>query len=193
MTNETRKSASTRRSRVDWDAVERDYRTTQLTLRELEKKHGITNSRIAQKAKELNWSRDLWPAIRQATDALLIQAEVSKELSKQAEQVTQTLSTTVITAAEIKAAVVMRHRERLEALARDAEIAREKLMALNQTITDVKDATTLVSAVEAAVRTEKILIEQERKAHRLDDDEDTSKTIKPKRVVIDFEDVEAKE
>lgn len=194
MNDKARKSASggqeakQRRKPTDWDAVERDYRTTQLTLRELGEKHGITNSRIAQKSKALGWSRDLLPAIRKATDALLIQAEVSKELSKQSKQATQSISETVITAADIKAAVVMRHRSRLEALTKDADAARSKLMQMLGSAVDIKEAGSLVSAVESAVRTEKILIEQERKSHRLDDDQAAEASRPIKRVVLDFVD-----
>lgn len=117
MASQSRKSAAStaapKKPRVDWDAVERDYRATQMTLRELEAKHGITNSRIAQKAKAGAWTRDLLPAIRQATDARLIQAAVSEELSKQSTQATQSLSNVVLAAAEVNTQIILGHRHGL--------------------------------------------------------------------------------
>jgi len=36
------------RRRIDWEAIERDYRTDKFTLRELEAKHGTNNATIAR-------------------------------------------------------------------------------------------------------------------------------------------------
>ena len=38
------------RRRLDWEAIERDYRTGKFTLRELEAKHGANNATIARRA-----------------------------------------------------------------------------------------------------------------------------------------------
>lgn len=190
MDDATRKSASSTRRRIDWDAVERDYRTGRFTTRELGAKHGLSHVAVAKKAKTHQWTQDLGEKIRQATNARLTAALIEGEVNANF----QAVSNVVLAAAEVNAQVIQRHRRRLEALARDADIARKKLMSLIETVADAKEATTLVSAVEAAVRTEKLLIEQERKSYKLDDDDNSRAAgIKPKRVVIDFEDVEVKE
>lgn len=189
MEDVTRMSASSTRRRTDWDAVERDYRTGRFTLRELGAKHGVSHQSINDRAKRHGWTRDLAEQIRIATHARLAAQLVQQE----SDRAGRDLATTVLAAAEVNARVIQRHRQRLEALARDAELARKKLMDLTETVSDAKEATTLVSAVEAAVRTEKILIEQERKSYRLDDEDNSRATVKPKRVVIDFEDIEVKE
>jgi hypothetical protein len=159
-----------KRQRVDWDAVERDYRATQMTLRELETKHGISNSRIAQKAKAHGWSRDLLPAIKRATDAKLIEAAVSSELRKQSTQATQDLSNTVLIAAEVNTQVILSHRTRLAALHADVETAKHKLMQLGDEVADIREAAAFVQAVGNLASATKTLIEQERKAFGLDED-----------------------
>lgn len=137
MASESRKSETQRRALTDWAAVERDYRATQMTLRELATKHGCSNSRIAQKAKAHGWTRDLLPAIKQATDTKLIEAAVSSALSKQSEQATQDLSNVVMIAAEVNTQVILGHRRDVVA-ARDVaaslldELARSALLAEDQ-------------------------------------------------------------
>lgn len=51
-------SASPRRG-IDWNAVERDYRESSLSLRELACRHGCSHSAIANRANRLQWTRAL--------------------------------------------------------------------------------------------------------------------------------------
>lgn len=160
------KKPQAKRQKVDWDAVERDYRTGKFTLRELEAKHGVDNAQIARRKKKEGWAQDLTEAVRQATNARLMTEIVSKEVSA----AQQSVSTAVLAVAEVNAQVILRHRARLAQLAQDADAARAKLLAMTELVSDVREASTLVSAIEACVRTEKILIDQERRANRIDDD-----------------------
>jgi len=48
--------------KTDWPAVERDYRATNLTLRELAELHHCDHTSIAKMAKRHNWKRDLTQA-----------------------------------------------------------------------------------------------------------------------------------
>lgn len=110
-----------KRARVDWPAVERDYRTSQMTLRELGEKYGCTHGAIAQKAKADKWSRDLRPAIEQATQTKLIEAALTNALSS----ATQELTTCVLAAAEINTNVILGHRKGL----RDITSVRDMLLS----------------------------------------------------------------
>lgn len=65
-------------NRHDWDAIERDYRTGQFSLRELSAKHGISHTAIAKRAKEKGWLRDLSDDVRRETNARLIDATAKK-------------------------------------------------------------------------------------------------------------------
>lgn len=92
---------------ADWDAIERDYRTGRFTFRELETKHGPNNATIMRRAKREGWSADLSKAVRQATNAALIQ-EVVQQRSSEAQQ---NAATTVLAAAEVNKQVILGHRQ----------------------------------------------------------------------------------
>lgn len=100
-------TAPAKRVRTDWDAVHRDYRTGKFTLRELEAKHGADNGLISRKAKRDGWTQDLSLAIKQATNAKLIEELVSKEVSSGQQKV----SNTVLAAADLNKQVILSHRQ----------------------------------------------------------------------------------
>lgn len=104
MTKPTTKAPA--RKRVDWEAIERDYRTGQFSLRELEKKHGAGFSKIGKRAKDEAWSKDLADAVRQATSAALI-AEVATERATEGLHGTTDV---VLAVAEINKQVILGHR-----------------------------------------------------------------------------------
>ena len=122
----------TKKAKPDWEAIERDYRTSSLSNAELSRKHGgvVSGQRIGQKAKAEGWQKDLTEAIRVATKAKLIQEEVAK---RRAEGVSAAVSAKVSTAfsesanavdvaSELGAAVVKRHRSDI-AQTRDVALA----------------------------------------------------------------------
>lgn len=104
------KTATAKRRQVDWPAVERDYRTSQMTLRELGDKHGCDHAAIARKSKNLKWERDLTNAVRQATNNRLIEDAVNKAVTNSQQAVTNT----VLIAAELNAQVIYGHRQGLK-------------------------------------------------------------------------------
>jgi hypothetical protein len=155
----------TPRKRVDWEAVERDYRATQMTLRELGTKHGCDHSAIKRKADKLQWSRDLGSAVRQATNAALIESTVTSVANKAQQGVTNA----VLAAAEVNKQIILSHRDRLRQMQADADLVRWKLLQMVDMVSDVKEAATLVGAFESSARTGRIVIEAERKAFGLDE------------------------
>lgn len=58
-------------SKYDWEAIERDYRAGQLSIRHLATKHDIPESTVRSKAKAEGWQRDLTEDVRAATKAKL--------------------------------------------------------------------------------------------------------------------------
>jgi len=77
MTSSTTSNTLQSRRYVDWDAVERDYRATQITLRELGAKHGRDHAAVARKAAKGDWKKDLTAAVGKATNAKLIEQAVA--------------------------------------------------------------------------------------------------------------------
>ena len=120
MTESTRKSASggqeaSRKSpaQIDWPAVERDYRTSQMTLRELGAKYGCDHAAIARRAKREGWQRDLTEAVKQATNAKLIEASVNNAVNKAVTSEQQAVTNVVLAAAEVNTHVILGHRKGL--------------------------------------------------------------------------------
>lgn len=103
-------SAAAKSTKTDWQAVERDYRTGNFTLRELATKHGPSHQAIAKQAKVKGWSQDLSVAIKQATNAKLVQDLVDKEVAKGG----QAVANTVLVAAEVNKDVILGHRNGLK-------------------------------------------------------------------------------
>lgn len=103
-------SAAPVKAKTDWQAVERDYRTGNFTLRELATKHGPSHQAIAKQAKVKGWSQDLSVAIKQATNAKLVQDLVAKEVAKGGQEV----ANTVLVAAEVNKDVILGHRAGLK-------------------------------------------------------------------------------
>ena len=62
---------------IDWEAIEREYRAGQLTLREIASKRGISAAAIVLRAKRYNWERDLSERVR-----LTAQAKLNRGVNK---------------------------------------------------------------------------------------------------------------
>ena len=60
------------RKRVDWQAIEKDYRLGQLSLRALATKHGTTPGTISKRANKEEWVKDAAQEVRERTRAALI-------------------------------------------------------------------------------------------------------------------------
>jgi hypothetical protein len=154
-----------KRKRIDWEAVERDYRTGRFTLRELEAKHGAGYAKISKRAKDNGWTKDLADAVRQATTAALI-AEVATERATEGQKAATTV---VLAAAELNKQVILGHRKHAINAREAMDAARAKLVALGDSVADIREAATFASAVESLSRTAKNVIEIERTAFGLDD------------------------
>lgn len=56
------------RKKIDWEAIEADYRVGYISVNQLAKNHGITEGAIRKKAQRGNWPRDLSAKIKAAAD-----------------------------------------------------------------------------------------------------------------------------
>lgn len=63
--------------KVDWEAIEREYRAGQLSVAEIGRQYGVSHPAILKRAKKLSWTRDLSDKVRQEVTARLVTDEVT--------------------------------------------------------------------------------------------------------------------
>lgn len=110
--------------RVDWEAVERDYRVGQLTVRQIAEKHGCSVSGLMSRAKREGWTRDLSEAVALATKAKVREKVVAK-VKEQAEQIGTEIGTEserstfseIDLAANVNATIILGQQSRVGRLA----------------------------------------------------------------------------
>lgn len=103
-----------RRSDIDWEMIERDYRIGQLTIRMMEEKYRIDKTTISRRAKKDSWSRDLTEQVRLATQAKVTAAVVENAYKMHMERIHNTVND-VDAAANVNASIIMRHQKGAEA------------------------------------------------------------------------------
>ncbi|WP_337058215.1 hypothetical protein [Pseudomonas sp. USHLN015] len=67
---------------IDWEAIERDYRVGQLSLRALATKHGTTAGAISKKASAGSWVKDASQEVRERTRAALLVQKPQEEAAE---------------------------------------------------------------------------------------------------------------
>jgi hypothetical protein len=99
--------------KVDWDAVEREYRVGQLSLRALASKHDCTAAAISKKAKEKRWAKDATQEVRERTRAALIvhAADNEESVNTVNSSVNTPTREDVAVAVQTNLAVIKRHRK----------------------------------------------------------------------------------
>ncbi len=65
--------------RADWEAIEREYRAGQLSIRAIAAAHGVTDTAIRKKAKAEVWERALAEKVRQAVREKLVRTDGSQD------------------------------------------------------------------------------------------------------------------
>lgn len=105
--------SESRKFRADWEAIEREYRAGQLSIREIARGHGISETAIRKKAKAGGWKRALADKVRQEVRERLVRGDGSQESSQDRRAKDDDA---VRTAAERGVSVVTSHRRDLEQL-----------------------------------------------------------------------------
>lgn len=127
------------KSAVDWDAVERDYRTGQFSNRELGRRHNVTHRSIALRAEKEKWAKDLRAQIRAAVSTKLVSIPVPTDAEKKA-----TDREIVEAAANREVSIIQEHRV---GISRGRTLV-ELLMA------ELEGATINIDEIESAIETE---------------------------------------
>lgn len=68
--------AAKKRIKIDWEAVEKDYRTDRFSLRALAEKHNTKESTIRSRASSKGWTKDLSSAVESRIKAELLKGGI---------------------------------------------------------------------------------------------------------------------
>ncbi|MFD2232778.1 hypothetical protein [Phaeospirillum tilakii] len=146
---------------TDWEAIEREFRAGQLSVREIARQHGVTDTAVRKRAKVEQWDRDLSGQVREVVRSRLVRTEVRSANAREA----------VDAAAARGVDVVLRHRRRLSRL---GDLA-DRLAERAETLLSADDPLPLDALADAAQTVESVgravdrLIKGERQAFGLDD------------------------
>lgn len=162
-----------RRSDIDWEAIERDYRAGVLTVREISSKHGVDPSSITSKVKKFGWSRDLSGAIKKRTKekvaSIGIENLVEQFAQESIQKSTQTIHTAVEHAANIQTQVIVDQRGMI---GEQMDIARQglaKVRDLLGTVADLRDLAAWNNAHKSSVEVMSKLIDKQRQNYGIDE------------------------
>lgn len=175
--------------RVDWLAVETDYRAGLLTFEEMSAVHGCAASRICKVAKERSWSRDLSAKIRARAESALNLAALTSTMLETVNTVNADANETVnadaarsqleVQVIEVNAAVIVqiktRHRTQLAAWQKIIDEMRVEMAT--EDLTFMQRAQCIKTLTDAL----RNLINSERVAYNLDAIPDA----KPPEPVVD--------
>ena len=174
-----------RRSDIDWEKIEKDYRLGAISIADVAKKHGVALSGLKGKAKAKGWTRDLTKVVQAATNAGITEerANYAKELAERAPEIGREIGRMVAEAANsgldtsvAAAAALGVMRNRLH-----ADIADEILNAGKDLIAEVKslrgDPQTMQSLLMAVVKSDPDAAKRLSKAISLPDRARTLDTI----------------
>jgi len=105
------------RKRIDWEAVERDFRVSTCTKTELCALHGLRPETLSRRITKdqaedpTRWTRDLTAEVRRATSALLIREAVEVRIKEASQDRQDWTSISVLAAADQAKNVLLRHRK----------------------------------------------------------------------------------
>lgn len=103
---------TTKKGATDWESIEKHYRAGVLSLREIAKQHGVTDTAIRKKAKGGEWQRDLTARVAERARAELVRTQVR---SANAQDQVRTEREIVTSAAATVVQVVREHRKDIAA------------------------------------------------------------------------------
>lgn len=209
----------TRRKKTDWDAVERDYRTGNFSDAELAIKHGVARESIVRRRKSdqqkdpTTWAQDLAPQVRAATNALLMQETVAQKVTEGHTQVTGV----ILAAAEVNTQVILGHRKGLQRITAIKDVLLDQIQAAAANLPDLVEViemvrnpdengvdkandalkkalarSGLVDDLKKLAEVDERVRKGEREAFGIGSTDEPPPGQKPKRILLDFVDVEVK-
>lgn len=134
----------------DWEAIEREYRAGQISVRAIASQHGLTEGAIRKRAKAEGWSRPLAEKVRAAVREKLVRADGTQD-GTQSDRV-RTDAETIDFAANRGVELVRQHRASLGRA--NAIIAKllDELESVTDNRSDIEDAIEVDTASEKSPR-----------------------------------------
>ena len=106
--------------KIDWEAIEIDYRAGIKTLRDIAEEHSITHGAINKRAKRDGWTRDLNAKIKAKAAFLVSKSLVSRTVSKEK----RILESEIVEANALDSATIQINERKDVARARSVSMAR---------------------------------------------------------------------
>jgi hypothetical protein len=132
--------ASQKRHTADWEAIEREYRAGQLSVREISRQHEVSHVAIAKRAKAEGWVRSLAQRVREEVTSRLVTSEVTSGNAKEA------VETAVVRGVE----VIRQHRH---AIGRGRDLTLRLLDELDAATTNVGELQEMIEEATAGDKT----------------------------------------
>ncbi|WP_157264291.1 hypothetical protein [Azohydromonas aeria] len=157
---------------INEDAVKLDYGLCEFSQRKVIAKHSVDDSTVSLKARTLGWTDNFTLTVKLVTKTALLEAakrraeEIDAEVGAESERETEGA---IKAAVSENVAIVMGHRKWLADLATAVDEDKARLLEFGPQSIDVREAAVFVQAVGNPANATKVLIEQERKVHGLDD------------------------
>lgn len=124
-----------KRPDVDWEAIEREYRLGQLTVREIARQHSVSHTSVTRRAEKYGWARDYSDEIRAKTQAALLRTSESAP----PERTTPTREDLAV-AVETRVSLVLTHQSSIARLRAIAEKLANQLSADSDDIKEIEEA-----------------------------------------------------
>jgi hypothetical protein len=154
--------------KADWEAIGREYRAGQLSLREIGRIHGVSDTAIRKKAKAEGWERDLTEQVQAAVRAKLVREDGSQGSHPQRTTDRDIVRDTAARAVE----VVRSHRRSLAQLNAIGDVLAERLAqhldGIRPDGPGLGDKESPSDMLEKLSRTRQRAIQLERQAFNLD-------------------------
>lgn len=123
---------------TDWEAIEAAFRANVLSLREIGREHGVSDTAIRKRAKADGWVRDLAQKVKERTKDKLVRSLGSQEGSR--EQRARTDEEVVEEASATQASVVQLHRRDIAAGRKLVSVLFGELMESTERRHDIEEA-----------------------------------------------------
>ena len=120
-------------ARTDWEAIERDYRAGILSIREIAKSQGVSDTAIRKKATALGWERDLSQKVAEKVRTELVRAEFASANPQTEREIVETAAATVVQ-------VVRSHRKRITKQTELVDLLTEQLTSVAENRADIEEA-----------------------------------------------------